>query len=82
MCIDAHLKHTFLVVVLAHSIFYSGCSMSNIVKQANGDFASSLEGWDVKPIESVSVVGEEKILDVELSSEKEVTHEKVVKVSC
>lgn len=73
MCIDAHLKHIILLVVLAHSVFYSGCSVPHIVRQANGDFASGLEGWEVKPVESVSVVGEEKILDVELSSEKQVS---------
>jgi hypothetical protein len=73
MCIDARLKHIILLVVLAHSIFYSGCSVPHIVRQANGDFVSGLEGWEVAPVESVAVVGEEKILDVELSSEKQVS---------
>ncbi len=79
MCIDAHLKYIFLLLVLAHSIFYSGCSVSHMVKQANGDFASGLEGWEVEPVESVSIVGEGKILDVELSSEKEVS---ILKCRC
>ena len=60
MCIDAHLKHIILLVVLAHSVFYSGCSVPHIVRQANGNFVSGLEGWEVAPVESVSVVGEEK----------------------
>ena len=69
MRLDLHQKYILLLVVIVNCIFYSGCRVSHIGRQTNGDFSSGSEGWQVEPIESVSIVGEGKILAVELSSE-------------
>jgi hypothetical protein len=72
MYIDVHLRYVFLLIVLAIFVLSPGCSVSQIVRQTNGDFGSGLEGWEVEPVESVLIVGEERFWLLNISSEKQI----------
>lgn len=58
-----------LLVAFATGLgFLGGCSAVPSLKAFNGSFTLDLEGWEVHPQDRVSVIGEERILNVAMSS--------------
>jgi hypothetical protein len=58
--------------------FLGGCSSVPTVQSFNGSFTLGLEGWEVYPQDRGSVVGEDKVLNVALSSSERVSLLKTV----
>lgn len=64
-----------LVAVTVGPCFFGGCGPN--LRAFNGNFTLGLEGWEVRPQERASIVGEDRVLNLAMSSSEKVSLLKV-----
>jgi hypothetical protein len=61
-----------ILLAVIVSWFLGGCGSVTTVKALNGSFTAGLQGWEVYPLDRVSVVRVDKTLNLAMSSSEKV----------